>query len=987
SPEERARSFYKRAVAAGEVGRNRQMRDDLAAARAETLKDSLLKANILISTATAQADSGNLVRAIDYREQAIAILDRLNTKKGRIAASHAILASRRILIGDLDGAGDDLVRSRAILDRIAVRGRQSHAFLALPCATLLQAEGSVARRSGRYEDAEDKVRNSLILIENLIVEKTQPQSDLPVYPAKTTLKLAKMNGLQALANALVRQHRFAEAEIAARNGIQIAAASFGRNSIYMARAIDPMILVLTRTSRLTEALNLAAIAIDILEKLGVDQDGHRLNRARHRLAAVHVATDDWNSALSGFAAIAKAARGDNILLDRFYRYDLDRATALLQTGQVDDAAKITGPAARRLVVKLGAKSYESALALGLHAVALQRAGDTAAALELFRQSFAILSTRSRESSGTGSGHSGTRLRLINEGYMAALMQSGRREEAAEAFRVASFTGARKVQMALAQSAARAAIADPGLRDLVRSEQDAKKQISAFYGILSNALIDSKVVSGEVTRLRTAIDDLRGARAVLMEEIEQRFPDYAELINPKPADIASVRGFLAPDEAMVVTYVGAERIHIWAFPAKGVMAFSTFEKGRAGLRTAVERIRKSLTPQAQTLGDIPEFDVTRAHDLYAKLLQPVAAGWRGSENLFIVAHGPLGYLPFALLPTARTGIGPQREPLFVRYADVPWLIRNHSIAMLPSAHSLAALRRLPVRSGEQRQFAGFGDPLFGGDDDDRNTATGAPEQGNSGTPRQVAAVTTRGVKRRNPTSGRAVKLRSAPRTSELSSAGLEILPRLPETSDEIRNIAKTLQADPSRDVFIGRAATEGAVKSVDLSIYRILAFATHGLIPGDLDGLSQPAIALSSPKIVGGSDDGLLTMGEILGLKLNADWVVLSACNTGAGEGAGAEAVSGLGRAFFYAGTRALLVSNWPVETTSAMALTTDLFRRQFEDPALARAQALRQAILALMDGRGYVDPQTNSVVFSYAHPIFWAPFSLVGDGGAGRPGA
>ena len=129
------------------------------------------------------------------------------------------------------------------------------------------------------------------------------------------------------------------------------------------------------------------------------------------------------------------------------------------------------------------------------------------------------------------------------------------------------------------------------------------------------------------------------------------------------------------------------------------------------------------------------------------------------------------------------------------------------------------------------------------------------------------------------------------------------------------------------------------------------------------------------------------MGEILGLKLSADWVVLSACNTGAGEGAGAEAVSGLGRAFFYAGTRALLVSNWPVETTSAMALTTDLFRRQFEDPALARAQALRQAILALMDGRGYVDPQTNSVVFSYAHPIFWAPFSLVGDGGAGRPGA
>jgi CHAT domain-containing protein len=129
------------------------------------------------------------------------------------------------------------------------------------------------------------------------------------------------------------------------------------------------------------------------------------------------------------------------------------------------------------------------------------------------------------------------------------------------------------------------------------------------------------------------------------------------------------------------------------------------------------------------------------------------------------------------------------------------------------------------------------------------------------------------------------------------------------------------------------------------------------------------------------------MGEILGLKLDADWVVLSACNTGSGAGAGAEAVSGLGRAFFYAGTRALLVSNWPVETTSAKALTTDLFRRQAADTGLTRAQALQCAMLALIDDGGTMDPKTGKMVFSYAHPIFWAPFSLIGDGGGARPGA
>ena len=117
------------------------------------------------------------------------------------------------------------------------------------------------------------------------------------------------------------------------------------------------------------------------------------------------------------------------------------------------------------------------------------------------------------------------------------------------------------------------------------------------------------------------------------------------------------------------------------------------------------------------------------------------------------------------------------------------------------------------------------------------------------------------------------------------------------------------------------------------------------------------------------------------MQLNADWVVLSACNTASANGAGAEAVSGLGRAFFYAGSRALLVSNWPVETTSARALTTELFRRQQAAPGLTRAKALQETMNAVMDGPGFIDPKTNRVVFSYAHPIFWAPFTLVGDGG------
>ena len=171
-----------------------------------------------------------------------------------------------------------------------------------------------------------------------------------------------------------------------------------------------------------------------------------------------------------------------------------------------------------------------------------------------------------------------------------------------------------------------------------------------------------------------------------------------------------------------------------------------------------------------------------------------------------------------------------------------------------------------------------------------------------------------------------------------------------------------------------------VKTTKLSGYRIVAFATHGLMADDIDGLDQPALALTAPRVAGISGTGLLTMEDIFTLKLNADWVLLSACNTGAGAGAGAEAASGLGRAFFYAGARTLLVTNWSVHSQSARALIADVFRRQASDPKLTRTEALRRAMMGLLDGPGFVD-DAGKTLFTYAHPLFWAPYTVIGDGG------
>ena len=256
-----------------------------------------------------------------------------------------------------------------------------------------------------------------------------------------------------------------------------------------------------------------------------------------------------------------------------------------------------------------------------------------------------------------------------------------------------------------------------------------------------------------------------------------------------------------------------------------------------------------------------------------------------------------------------------------------------------------LRRLPSGSPNRDKLIGFGDPYF----NEQEAAEAESERPASA--EQLASAST-GDTGAAVTRGAPLKLRASPHTEDVDKAELAMLPRLPDTREELTAMAHALDVDPAKALYLGKAANEQNVETLDLSHYRIVAFATHGLIPGDLDGLTQPALALTAPDIAGIKGDGLLTMEKILALKLDADWVVLSACNTAAGAGAGAEAASGLGSAFFYAGTRALLVTNWSVQSTSARELITDVFRRQSADPTLSRGEALRQSMMALAQRTG-----------------------------------
>lgn len=336
------------------------------------------------------------------------------------------------------------------------------------------------------------------------------------------------------------------------------------------------------------------------------------------------------------------------------------------------------------------------------------------------------------------------------------------------------------------------------------------------------------------------------------------------------------------------------------------------------------------------GMLPRYDQEAARVLYQRLLAPLAPGWGRAQHLIIATSGPLGSLPFAALVTDAPADAA---------GGTPWLIRRWTVSQVPSVGAWLALRALPAARPAPEPMIGWGDPSF---------ALAPPPRGKAGT----GAGSAGGVR----------------------AAGFRYgdLPPLPESRDELRDIATALKADAGRDLLLGPAATRASVleasRSGVLARKRVVVFATHGLTGGELPGLDQPALALAATGPGAASAAGashlaaLLTVEDVLSLKLNAEWVVLSACNTAAPNAKGDEALSGLARGFLYAGSRTLLATQWEVETDSVKRLTTATFDQRAQRPGMAKAEALRQAMLSLAG-----TPR-------HAHPAYWAPFVLVGDG-------
>jgi hypothetical protein len=498
-------------------------------------------------------------------------------------------------------------------------------------------------------------------------------------------------------------------------------------------------------------------------------------------------------------------------------------------------------------------------------------------------------------------------------------------------------------------------------------------------------------------------------ATLDEKIRQQFPAYSELAEGLPIPVGEVLPLLKEGEVLISLMPYKDKGLLYAISRDGGISAYLPEAAEAsylgqrlrcsaagGLDPACRESSgssRSLSAQSDATEETSrsavaiktssaaggEFDLELAHDLYKRLFPQQVRKYLEGKKLIIVPAPELMGLPFQRLvteppPAGWRSSGPSRTKA---YKEAKWLFQNHaSITLLPTISSLRALRSTaPKRISADRIFLGVGDPVIGRNAGERDAAPldcGRQQPAVLATA-HVGAVVPRSV----------VASPNMPFTASRDPAGLALAdpelvrsqPRLADTRCELISVAAAVaEVGGEKDLLLGAEAAEIRIRDLDesgeLARYRIIQFATHGLLSGDL-GLGEPGLVLTPPETASARDDGILTASEIATLTLGADWVVLSACNTAAGNQADAQALSGLARSFFYAGAKSLLVSSWPVYSTAAVSITTNAFGAMKHDPEISRAEALTSAMRKLLSS---ADSEFT------AQPAYWAPFFFVGEG-------
>jgi CHAT domain-containing protein len=566
----------------------------------------------------------------------------------------------------------------------------------------------------------------------------------------------------------------------------------------------------------------------------------------------------------------------------------------------------------------------------------EREGDADTALRLVRESAKIFETLGPR----GTSESSNRLDSYG-GAVAAFMAnlsllhdisdhnglSG--EIAEESFRLMQAVNRSQAGESIAERDVRPT--DPAAARRTRVLQDAQHELSQAKADVASAIANKITTLSEVEALRRQVLEAQRRVVTATKTLDLGDPSGSQKVGDVPMSVEQVRSRLQHDEAFAIYTVGSTQI-FGLLITKSTTRFAKIDLSRQQLYDYVTKLRESLNPAVlEQIGRLPNFDFESSYKLYELVVAPLLGGLSSKlSSVFITAGAPLDSFPLSVLirePATNTVV-------FNRYTDADWLVLHYAFTTLPAAANLPE-RRQPLLSSEHLTATAFGDPLVsrGGHWTKRNIA---PDRGGDSNQQPIDDEPTHSV---------------------------------PEAHAEVQKMFDALGVGRENAAF-GRDATEAKLRATDLSNVDILVFATHALTTEENTKLNEPALILTPPKSIRSTtNDGLLTASEIARMSFSARLVVLSACSTASSDGTlGAESLSGLASAFFYAGAKSLLVSHWAVISSEAPRITVGAIRRMRsgESPAIALQSTL-------------VDILKNPSFPLERHPAMWAPFVLVGN--------
>ncbi len=868
-------------------------------------------------------------KAVLAFQLALSTLDRLRAPPTRLVPALVNLTKAALSAGDIDLGTATASRTLQVADgdpRLVRAAKLSQAELFLRQVDLPRAEAALHDISDPSTATRDDIAGQALYTE---------------------------------ASALYQRGQLTEADQSAEAALDVLASYYGPDHPAVARTLHLLGLIqdLLGDTHTALAFLARAEAIDrqtfgqrsvrlgasLADRARVELDaGQTLRAEATARSALSILADPWdrNVRSEGMAhivlAVARLTEGDpkaaeqqfllaeQLITKGFGPKAPELGYLLIQYGRLltdearyNDAKTVLTRALRLYDETGGAIRMRAAEAQAALATLDDRTGNRSEALDHSRQAEAILLDLQRSGTELPSTDGELQQRSARQLFLdhATLLLAAPADDPEtldEAFRTSQRAQQSRASEAIRLASARLAAKHNGLAKLLRARSDNGDALRQAEFLLRDQVAHAGMAAErEEAGLRDIARQRRAAVLDLDEEIKREYPRFAQFSGAEPVALAGLQQALHPDELVLMPLVGERQMLLWAVTSHEARAVPV-PLSRSDLHALVARVRAGLDLRSgAALAVPPPFDLPASIALYHHLIAPVADLVGSRSTIIYIPDDVLQSLPLQTLA----------DP------EGDWLIRHAAIEVMPSVAGLVSLRNTPPSASPPPKFLGIGDPV--------------EEPADLSSPKDSP--------------GRALRV------------ALQALPRLPETRDELRRMARSYPEDAS-ELLLGDNATTRNLLNENLASFQVIAFATHAVMAGELPSLTEPAIVLSSAP--GDASEGLLKASRVAALDVQADLVILSACNTDAPEsGPFADGLSGLARAFLYAGARSLLVSHWRVGSLATVPLTTGFVDNLSAVPPISKPEALRKSMLHMIDSD---DPILR-------HPSSWAAFSLVGE--------